>query len=142
MVHNINENFNATNTTVVEVKSAMNQVSHHSSQINASIDEISRGAIHSSEAIQTTVEEIETATQLAEQVQEKADTSKDKSVNMVHTLRESTEVVNRLVQGIQQLADEQEASLQGVTHLKENALQVESIISMVGEISEQTTYSH
>src|SRR5690625_938811 len=57
---------------------------------------------------------------------------------MINVLQTSTYIVNELVQGIQSLADEQEASIKDVEHLKENAHQVESIITMVGEIAEQT----
>src|SRR5699024_5201813 len=68
----------------------------------------------------------------------KAEQSKMKSDEMTETLNTSKTVVNNLVQGIQALAREQEASLQGVQSLKDNAHQVESIITMVGEIAEQT----
>src|SRR5690625_1143887 len=57
---------------------------------------------------------------------------------MINVLQTSTYIVNELVQGIQSLADEQEASIKDVEHLKDNAHQVESIITMVGEIAEQT----
>lgn len=57
---------------------------------------------------------------------------------MLETLNESKIVVNQLVKGIQKLAQDQELSLKDVDHLKQNAIQVESIITMVGEIAEQT----
>lgn len=138
MVHNIDVHFENTNTSVVQLREVSGQVSQHSLQISASIDEISKGAESSSEAIQNTVESIEEATVLAEKVQEKAGQSKGKSATMIETLNESKLVVNQLVEGIHKLANDQEVSLKDVDHLKQNALQVESIISMVGEIAEQT----
>ncbi|SHG89796.1 methyl-accepting chemotaxis protein [Ornithinibacillus halophilus] len=138
MVHNIDVNFETTNKSVIQMKHASEQVSQHSEQISASIDDISRGAESSSEAIQTTVEAVEEATELAEKVQEKAAQSREKSNTMMVTLTKSKDVVNQLVAGIQKLAEEQEVSLKDVEHLKQNAIQVESIITMVGEIAEQT----
>ncbi|WP_010099451.1 methyl-accepting chemotaxis protein [Ornithinibacillus scapharcae] len=138
MVHNIDVHFKTTNESVVELRNASSEVSQHSAQISASIEDISKGAETSSEAIQQTVESVEEATVLAEKVQEKAGQSKEKSTTMLETLNTSKAVVHQLVEGIQKLAQDQEYSLKDVDHLKENALQVESIISMVGEIAEQT----
>ncbi|MEN2465339.1 HAMP domain-containing methyl-accepting chemotaxis protein [Ornithinibacillus sp. JPR2-1] len=138
IVHNIDVHFNNTNQSVVQLREASSLVSQHSEQISASVEDISKGAENSSEAIQQTVEAVEEATALAEKVQEKAGQSKEKSNTMLETLNNSKKVVNQLVDGIQKLAKDQELSLKDVDHLKENALQVESIITMVGEIAEQT----
>ncbi|MBT2218432.1 HAMP domain-containing protein [Virgibacillus dakarensis] len=138
MVHNIEKHFENTNQSVRQLKDASNEAAQHSQLIGASIDEISKGAESSSDAIQQTVLSVEVATELAEEVQSKASRSKDKSNTMLGTLNKSKLVVNQLVTGIQEVAGSQEKSLQDVEHLKENALQVETIISMVGEISEQT----
>lgn len=138
MVHNIEENFENTNKNVIQMKELSNQAAQHSEMISSSTDDISKGAVSSAEAIQETAEAVEQATNLAEEVQRKADQSKKKSNEMLETLNTSKDVVNRLVQGIQSLANEQEASLEDVDHLKQNAQQVESIITMVGEIAEQT----
>ncbi|MDY0394239.1 methyl-accepting chemotaxis protein [Virgibacillus halophilus] len=138
MVRNIDSHFELTNEAVVEVKSASNQVRQHSELVSTSIDDISKGAQASAEAIQDTAEAVETATNLAGQVQTTALSSKEKSTAMLKTLAESKQIVSSLVNGIQQLADNQEASLGDVNHLKENALEVESVITMVGEIAAQT----
>src|SRR5699024_1451536 len=106
--------------------------------INGATEDISQGAISAAEATQQTAEAVEEATTLAQDVQTKAEQSTNKSSQMLETLSESKKVVNELVHGVQRLANEQEISLQDVEKLKENALQVESIISMVGEIAEQT----
>ncbi|WP_284140134.1 MULTISPECIES: HAMP domain-containing methyl-accepting chemotaxis protein [unclassified Virgibacillus] len=138
MVQNIDMHFEQTNDTVVQMKQASHQVAQYSGQISASISDISKGAETSSEAIQQTVEAVELATTLAEEVQGKAVQSSKKSTTMLETLKESTLVVNELVAGIQKMVEEQEASLKDVDNLKQNAEQVESIITMVGEIAEQT----
>jgi methyl-accepting chemotaxis protein len=138
MVHNIDKHFDNTNESVIHMKNVSDQASQHSSLIRTSIDDISKGAESSSESIQYTAEAIEMATELAKKVQSKAIQSKEKSVTMLDALSNSKDVVNKLVEGIQHLANEQEVSLADVEHLNQNARQVESITSMVGEIAEQT----
>lgn len=138
MVHNIDKHFDNTNESVIHMKKVSDQASRHASLIRASIDDISNGAENASESIQYTAESIEMATELAKNVQSKATQSKEKSITMLDTLTNSQDVVNQLVEGIQNLADDQEVSLADVEHLNQNARQVESIISMVGEIAEQT----
>ncbi|MGY0691216.1 methyl-accepting chemotaxis protein [Virgibacillus sp. FSP13] len=138
MVHNIDKHFESTNQSVIQMKNASNEAAQHSKLIGASIDDISQGAENSSEAIQQTVQSIEVATNLAEEVQNKAEKSREKSAIMLETLNNSKKVVNQLVTGIRNIANEQELSLQDVENLRQNALHVESIITMVGDIAEQT----
>lgn len=138
MVTNIDQHANTTNESIAIMKGATTAASDHATTISAATEDISRGAVSAAEAIQHTAEAVETATHLAEEVQEKSGQSKEKSDMMLTSLNSSKDVVNRLVNGIQTLANDQEKSLQDVEHLKNNASQVESIISMVGEIAEQT----
>ncbi len=138
IVQKIEDNFEYTNDSVLQMKQASNQAFTHSQLISTSIEEISNGAENSSEAIQNTAESVEVASNLALHVQESASQSKEKSNQMLETLTNSKKVVNRLVDGINQLASDQKISLENVDNLKQNALQVESIITMVGEIAEQT----
>ncbi|MEN1967670.1 HAMP domain-containing methyl-accepting chemotaxis protein [Lentibacillus sp. N15] len=138
MVHNIDKHFDDTNQSVRQLKHASNEATQHSQLIGASIDEISKGAEGSSDAIQQTVRSVETAAELAEEVQHKASRSKEKSNTMLETLTASEQAVNRLVTGFQNVTQDQQDSLHDVDNLKQNALQVETIITMVGEISEQT----
>jgi len=138
MVEDINENFVQTNQSVIELKSVSSQVNDHSNSISASVDDISNGAESSALAIQNTAEAMETATNLAEEVEGKARQSSEKAQVMLGTLEESKNVVNQLVKGIQQLAFDQNESLKDVNKLNQNATEVESIITMVGDIAEQT----
>ncbi|WBX81870.1 methyl-accepting chemotaxis protein [Virgibacillus salarius] len=138
IVHNIDRHFESTNKSVIHIKDASDQVTQHSTLIRSSIDDISKGAESSSEAIQNTAEAVELATELAQEVQRKATHSKEKSGEMLDVLNHSKLAVNQLVDGIQKLANEQELSLKDVDHLKQNAIQVETIITLVGEIAEQT----
>lgn len=138
MVHDVNRNFQQTNQSVVDLKAVSTQVNQHSHSISASVDEISSGAENSALAIQNTVAAMETATDLAVEVEGKARQSSEKSSVMLDTLEESKHVVNQLVNGIHHLAEGQVNSLKDVEQLKQNASQVESIITMVGDIADQT----
>lgn len=138
MIENINHNFENTNQTVIQIREASNESAQHSTQISSSTTDISIGAEGSAQAIQETAESVEEATKLAKEVQGKAGQSKEKSNEMLITLNKSKDIVNHLVQGIQSLASSQEESLQDVDRLKQNAIQVESIITMVGDIANQT----
>lgn len=138
IVNNINANFESTNNTVNNLSEVSTSAAQHAAAITGATEDIAKGALSAADAIQQTAEAMNRATVLAEEVQGKAEQSKLKSEEMMTTLDTSKTVVNNLVQGIQSLATEQEASLQDVQHLKENAHQVESIITMVGEIAEQT----
>ena len=138
MVEDINVNFVQTNQSVVELKSVSSQVNEHSNSISASVEDISNGAESSALAIQNTAEAMETATNLAEEVEGKARQSSEKAQVMLDTLEESKNVVNQLVKGIQQLALDQSESLKDVNKLNQNTTEVESIITMVGDIAEQT----
>src|SRR5690625_11094 len=106
--------------------------------ISAATNDIYKGEESAAISIQQTAFLVQDATTLAEEVQIKAGQSKEKSQNMVELLESSKKAVNRLVTGIQTVAEEQEASLEDVEQLVTNASQIEAIISMVGEIAEQT----
>lgn len=138
MVTNIDQHFEETNETVSQLKDASNRATQHSGAIGESISEISNGAENSSRAIQETVESIEIATELAREVQDKAEISKEQSNTMIATLEEGQNVVKQLVEGIGRIAVEQEVSLEDVNHLRQNTMEVEGIITLVGEIAEQT----
>lgn len=138
IVNDIEQNFDETNKTVYEMQALVEKTNTHSRTISEATSDIAAGAVNSADAIQDTAAAVDQATAIAEDVQGKAEQSDERSVAMLTTLSESTEVVNHLVRGIQQLAEEQKSSLHDVEHLKENAEQIGAIISMVGDIAEQT----
>ena len=138
MVINIDQHFEETNTTVHQLKEASNTATKHAAAIGDSISEISDGAENSSRATQETVGSIEIATELANEVQNKAETSKKQSHAMIHMLEEGQNMVKQLVAGIERIAVEQEVSMEDVNHLRQSTMEVEGIITLVGEIAEQT----
>ncbi|MBM7571275.1 methyl-accepting chemotaxis protein [Aquibacillus albus] len=138
IMEKIEDNFDRTNQSVQEIKAASSKAASQTNLIEQTVYQISSGAEDSSNAIQQTAESIEVATRLAGQVQDKAMISREKSSAMVHQLSTSKEVIHHLISGIQSLAKEQESSLQDVDRLEKNAVEVNHIISMVGELAEQT----
>ncbi|GIO24731.1 methyl-accepting chemotaxis protein [Oceanobacillus sp. J11TS1] len=138
MVTNIDQHFEETNETVNQLKKASNKATQHATAIGESISEISNGAENSSRATQETVESIEIATELAGEVQNKAEASKEQSNAMINMLEEGQSVVKQLVEGIGRIAVEQEVSLEDMNHLRQSTMEVEGIITLVGEIAEQT----
>lgn len=138
MVQNIEHNFAETNSTVSKMREVSMQTTRHATAIGEATNDIASGAVGSAEAMQETVEAVEQVTNLAEEVQAGAEQSTAKSQEMLTVFAKSTEVVRQLVEGVQTLAAEQVASLKDVENLKNNAHQVETIISMVGKIAEQT----
>lgn len=138
IVSDIDTNIESSNKTVATMKDVSQFARQNSDAISGASNDISKGAVSAAEAMQETAEAIEEATSLAVEVQNKAEQSTKKSGEMLTTLTESRVVVNNLVKGIQDLASEQEVSLKEVENLKHNAIQVESIIAMVGDIAEQT----
>ncbi|MCA0971031.1 methyl-accepting chemotaxis protein [Halobacillus litoralis] len=138
VVRNIDQHFEETNRTVIQMKSSADQAAEQSRMISQTTQEISKGAETSAAAVQQNAESVEDATHLAEQVQQKAASSREKSEQMLSVLKNSEKVVEQLVTGIRNVADDQRASLKDVERLDKNAQEVENIISLVGDISEQT----
>lgn len=127
-----------TNQTAKKMKRVTTEASKNSSTISEASQDISKGAEGVANAVQQTTEAMEETTVLAKEVQHKAGNSSRQAEMMLETLDDSKRTVHQLVQGIQQLANEQEDSFLDVEKLKDNASEVEGIISMVGNISEQT----
>lgn len=138
MVNDIEQNFDDTNKTVNEMQQLVEKTTNHSHTISDATADIASGAVNSADAVQDTAIAVERATAIAEDVQQKAEQSNERSLEMLTTLSASTKVVNQLVRGIQTLAEEQTGSLRDVENLKDNAEQIGAIISMVGDIAEQT----
>ncbi|WP_308017504.1 methyl-accepting chemotaxis protein [Alkalihalobacillus deserti] len=138
MVKDIDQNFNNTDKTVAEISAASELAATKATQIGLTMDEIAKGAENTAYAISSTAESMEEVTQIATQVQARANESKVSSEGMVSTLAESRKIVNLLVEGIRQLASDHERSLLAVDRLEKQAKEVGEIISLVGGIAGQT----
>ncbi|PLR96617.1 methyl-accepting chemotaxis protein [Bacillus sp. T33-2] len=138
MVHQIDVNFNETNKTVVSISEQSAAASEQANVISSTIREISAGADNSAASIQTTAESVDEVIQIAEEVQEKARTSETISIEMVKDLQDSKEAIHSLISGIGRLATDNRESLHTVRTLEANAVEVEQIIALVGDIAAQT----
>ncbi|PWW31171.1 methyl-accepting chemotaxis protein [Cytobacillus oceanisediminis] len=138
MVQKIDENFKETNDKVIAISTESSIAAEQADSIARTISEISLGADNSAVSIQSTAESMEDVIRIAEEVQDKARASETVSGEMVQDLMESKKVIHSLISGIEKLAQDNEKSLQTVKRLEENAVKVEQIIQLVGDIAAQT----
>ncbi len=138
MVTDVDTNFQQTNEKVVHIKDASDAAATQARSISRTVEEISAGAEGSATAIQKTAESVEDVRMIATQVQSHATSSDKLSKEMVAQLKESNEVIQSLIDGIQQVSTENQSSLATVQRLETNAKEVGEIISLVGDIAEQT----
>ncbi|MGN1387929.1 MAG: methyl-accepting chemotaxis protein [Bacillus sp. (in: firmicutes)] len=138
MVLNIDENFKKTNEKVNIISAESTKAAEQADSISRTIREIALGADTSAVSIQNTAESVEEISYLARNVQGRAQSSEQISVEMVAELTKSKEVIRSLTSGIQKLANDNEDSLEAVQRLEGNAKKVEQIIQLVGDIAAQT----
>lgn len=138
MVQSIEGNFRETNEKVISISNASSLAAEQAESIARTVEEISLGADNSAVSIQNTAESVEDVIMIAKEVQMKANASADTSHEMVAELAKSRDVINSLVSGIHQLAEENQDSLHAVKRLEDNAKKVEQIIQLVGDIAAQT----
>ncbi|GGA21311.1 methyl-accepting chemotaxis protein [Psychrobacillus lasiicapitis] len=138
MVQSIEDNFEKTNNTVQQLSQQSSVAADQAEAIAQTIAQISEGAEHSAVAVQETVESVEDVRVLASEVNMRAEKSNGQSKEMIQGLAQTTEVIQSLVNGIQQVATGSEAALVNVKQLEVNAGKVENIIQLVGDIAAQT----
>lgn len=138
IVASINQNFQTTNKTVLNLSEETEQASKQTESIAETISNISEGATSSAIAIQETAEALEDVRILAEEVNQRAITSSNQSTKMMSELNYTTNAINQLVEGIEKITSGNQLALKDIHQLEKNALKVEQIIQLVGDIAEQT----
>ncbi|MBD8069515.1 methyl-accepting chemotaxis protein [Bacillus sp. PS06] len=138
IVTNIEENVTQTTSKVAEMNDASKNATNQAELISQTIESISKGADQSAVAVQETAESVDHVIKLAEEVQNKANFSADRSVAMVESLKESQGAIDSLITGLTKQVDSSHVSLQAVKRLDENAQRVNDIITLVGDIAQQT----
>ncbi|TCS78039.1 methyl-accepting chemotaxis protein [Tepidibacillus fermentans] len=138
VVTEIHHIFELTNTHVTELNQASEQAAISAEQISRTIDDIARGAERQAEATNTTVESINQIHHLSETVNQKADQTKGNAYQMKKVIEESIDVVHSLVEGLSQIANENQESIQFVRKLQQHAEEIGTITGVVGDIAEQT----
>lgn len=138
IIQSIDENCIKTNDNVTTIFKASSTASQQANSMFQTITEISAGAEKSALSIQSTADAVEDVSRIAMEVQSLAKHSEEISVEMVGQLTESKKVIHSLVDGIQELAKGNEASLGVVQSFEDKAKQIGQIIQLVGDIGNQT----
>ncbi|MCQ6281761.1 methyl-accepting chemotaxis protein [Bacillus sp. EB600] len=138
MVSQIQENFQETDEKVVSITEMSEQAARQAEIVSRTISEIAMGADSSASSVLTMVESIEEVTQIAKEVQAKAQASESVSSNMVQELKLSKDAIQSLVSGMERTVTDNRESMDTVKRLETNAAKVEQIIQLVGDIASQT----
>lgn len=138
MVINIERNFQSTNENVDRISEASKTAAYQAENISKTLEDIANGAERSACAITSTVDSINTVTDISQEVLKHATDSQKVSSTMVSSLENSKKVIHSLVEGIEKLAQDNQVSLKVVQQLEKNAREIESIVSLVGDIADQT----
>ncbi|MBD7938730.1 HAMP domain-containing protein [Cytobacillus sp. Sa5YUA1] len=138
MIERIDENFAMTNKKVHDISSESSVATEQAEAIATTISEISQGTENSAVATQSVAELVDEVIRIAEEVQLKAKQSEQVSEELVGDLNKSKLAMHSLISGIEKLAVGNQKSLETVKKLEENAVKVEHIIQLVGDIATQT----
>jgi methyl-accepting chemotaxis protein len=138
MVSQIQENFQETDNKVVSISEMSEQAARQAEIVSRTIGEIASGADNSANSVMLMVESIDEVTQIAKEVQEKAESSETVSVNMVKELQLSKDAIQSLISGMERIVTDNRQSMDTVKRLESNATKVEQIIQLVGDIATQT----
>lgn len=138
MVEGIEENFQKTDATVVNLSDQTTSVARNSEHITHNIGHISSGAESSAIAIQETVEALEEVRELATEINNRAVNSSNHSKQIISNLSNTTDAIQSTVNSIQKIATDNKNALGNIHELEKNAEQIERIIGLVGDIAGQT----
>jgi len=138
MVARIEDNFEATDTSMQKVSSGTQQATAQTDAIAKTISDISIGAEQSSNAVQFTANSLENVRDITNSVSDYVDVSQSTSKLMVKELTAATEQINLLVDGVQNMVDNNRQSLEEILQLEKNATEIEHIIQLVSSIADQT----
>lgn len=138
MVSQIQENFQETDNKVVSISEMSEQAARQAEIVSRTIGEIASGADNSANSVMLMVESIDEVTQIAKEVQEKAESSETVSANMVKELQLSKDAIQSLISGMERIVTDNRQSMDTVKRLESNATKVEQIIQLVGDIATQT----
>lgn len=138
IVREINLNFNMTNESVEELTVVSEQAAQSVENISSTIQEISLGAERQAIATGRTEALISKATELSKEVKGRTEQAKSYANNMETVIKDILELVHNLIEGLHTIASTNQASIQLVKSLENNAKEIGTITKVVAEISEQT----
>jgi len=138
MIKDIDENFTSTNSNVEELKGASEEAARVAENISLTMEEIAGGAERQAKETNATVELITKVNNLSADVTSKTKLTINNSLQMERVIKESIQIVNRLVEGLSHIAESSKESIEVVKRLEKNASEIGNITNVVGGISEQT----
>ncbi|AXF56693.1 methyl-accepting chemotaxis protein [Salicibibacter kimchii] len=138
IVQEIDQHSTHTHTQADELASSSQEAARRSEEITDTVGEIAGGSENTAQAIQSIAESMEDMTKIADDVHDRATSSKEASTEMVTILKKSRENTLSLWEGINEIENRSEQSLEAMGKLEEGARKVEEIINLVGDIADQT----
>ncbi|WP_160141717.1 methyl-accepting chemotaxis protein [Salicibibacter halophilus] len=138
IVQEIDHHSTHTHARADELSASAQEVANRSEEIAGTVGEIASGAENSAQAIQSIAESMEDITKIADDVHHRATSSKEASAEMVTILQKSRENTLSLWDGINEMENRSEKSLEALAKLEAGAREVEEIINLVGDIADQT----
>ncbi len=134
----IEQNFKITDSSVSGLTKASEEAAESIEYIAVTIEQIAKGAEKQASVTNKTRDLISYVNQLSEEVKVKSKTTKMNSNNMEKIINENFSIVHALIEGLQNIASNNQTSLTYVKELEKNAGEIGTISKVVGEISEQT----
>ncbi len=138
MLNNIEENFQNTNKEIEELTFASGQAAETIESISSNIEQIATDNEQQKIAMENTLAKIENTNQISLEVQKHTDYAMKLSEEMKESLSFSSKTISSLLNGIEQIAQDNNNSEQFIKELEENAKKIGEITIVVGEIAEQT----
>lgn len=138
MVRKIQDNFVQTHEIVNELSGAAETAAGSVEVIARTVSEISSGADIQFELTTRTSEQIQNATELAQQANDQVQRSKLLFQEMVDSLEQGTDTVRSLINGMHGIAQANRKSMEVVNRLEKNAQKIGDIIQVVSDIANQT----
>ena len=138
IVGEINRNFEQTNANVEELTSASREAAKTAEQISHTIEDIAKGAERQAMAAQTTLDAVAKVTNLAKQIENRGQHTKELSHTMLQVIGNSGQVFGELVKGMYNIASSNQNSIELVRRLEKNASEIGNISAVVGDIAQQT----
>jgi methyl-accepting chemotaxis protein len=138
IIHGISTNFKGTDTHVDELTTAIGQAAAHVEQITTTIEEVFQGAERQSKSSEAMFGSVEQITKATDDINEKAHSARHLTTQMIITIKDSTKVIQSLVNGMQKLAISNQESIHVVQRLESKAKEIGEISSVVGEFANHT----
>ncbi|MBM6618285.1 methyl-accepting chemotaxis protein [Bacillus sp. RD4P76] len=125
-------------TTSNDLREAAKEAAASSEQITAAIDEVAKGAEQQTSISQETDEKVTEFLKVAIQLEDQSETVIDTAKDTQHNIFSNQEILEKLISGVQSLAEATSDSSKEVIRLEERTKQIRKITVRSNEIASQT----